>query len=82
MLLDGQADIEFVGSTATVDEVIAMDARAAPAVVIFNGRAVDSAGADGAISIQRAHPNTRFVFITGGETAQHVLDDVRLIAAL
>jgi DNA-binding NarL/FixJ family response regulator len=64
LLLDGQANMEVVGSARTVAEAAAMPTALAPDIAVLDFHLDDGTGRDAALFLRGLFPNVRFVFLS------------------
>jgi DNA-binding NarL/FixJ family response regulator len=74
-LLDGQMDMEVVGTAASVAEAAALPPALSPDVVVMDFHLDDGTGRDAALAMREPFPNARFVFLSRDDS-----DDARLAA--
>jgi len=75
LLLDGQKDMEVVGSATSVAEAAALPRQLAPDVVVMDFHLDDGTGRDAAIAMRHSFPDARFVFLSRDDS-----DGARLAA--
>src|SRR5437660_10193936 len=75
LLLDGQKDMEVVGSATSVAEAAALPRQLAPDVVVMDFHLDDGTGRDAAIAMRHSFPDARFVFFSRDDS-----DGARLAA--
>jgi DNA-binding NarL/FixJ family response regulator len=75
LLLDGQKDMEVVGTAASVGEASALPKELSADVVVMDFHLGDGTGHDAALAMRDSFPNVRFVFLSRDES-----DDARLAA--
>jgi DNA-binding NarL/FixJ family response regulator len=75
LLLDGQKDMEVVGSATSVAEAAALPKHLAPDVVVMDFHLDDGTGRDAALAMRDSFPRARFVFLSRDDS-----DGARLAA--
>src|SRR3989442_12584677 len=75
LLLDGQKDMEVVGTAASVGEASALPKELSADVVVMDFHLGDGTGHDAALPMRDSFPNVRFVFLSRDDS-----DDARLAA--
>src|SRR3989475_11115121 len=75
LLLDGQKDMEVVGTAASVGGASALPRELSPDVVVMDFHLGDGTGHDAALAMRDSFPNVRVVFLSRDES-----DDARLAA--
>lgn len=75
LLLDGQQDMEVVGSATSVAEATALPRHLAPDVVVMDFHLDDGTGREATLAMREVHPEARYVFLSRDDS-----DDARLAA--